>query len=285
MSNTLCRDIAAGAQSLLAFAAWVVLSGLTMLPPAALAMMILISPASAQAGDAQDDITSLERQASALSRDGKFAEAAVFAERALELAERRFGPQDPALAQALSNLAYLYLKLNRYGDAEILYGRAVAIYEAAGHHEGALWSVLQRLAEADRALGRTAEADALLTRVRAIEQMMSAPFQTEIPEQEIITTDLKRLRVRSCGAIRFQVDDPHMLLFNFESIENVQRYTILEIGAALRRIIGNRSATQIFAEAGAVAEETKRALDQDMRQFGYSVHDMPANFPACLHVI
>jgi tetratricopeptide (TPR) repeat protein len=163
-------------QSLVAFAAWAVLSGLTMLPPAALAMTILISPASAEAGDAQDDLAGLARQASALSRDGKFAEAAVFAARALELAEQRFGPQDPVLAQALSNLAYLYLKLNRYSDAESLYARAVAIYEVTGHHEGALWDALQRLAEADRALGRTAESDALLTRARAIEQMMSALF-------------------------------------------------------------------------------------------------------------
>src|SRR5262249_46392443 len=163
-----------------------------------------MAPAWSQTPGADRELETVRRQASALARDGKYADAVPLLMKAEELAERQFGPRAPELAEVLSDLAYVYLKLARYPEAATKYERALAIYDGApGHHEGWIWLVLGRLAEVYAHQGRPDEAAALRVRRNAIEQAMSAPFDTEIPQLELITTDLKRVHTRDCGAITF----------------------------------------------------------------------------------
>ena len=224
----------------------------------------------------------MRSHASDLSRDGRFAEAAVFSERARELAERRLGPRDPELAQTLGDLAYLYLKLERFGDAGILSGRALAIYDGSSDRPGGkLWDVMRLLAEAYTKQGRAADAAAALARVRAIEQAVSAPFEIELAvPYEIITTDLKRLRTHDCGVVSFKIDDAPALLFSFESFARVQLRIRLDINSAMRRIVGTRSSAQVLGEADQIGRELKASLDE--LAVGYSVRAAPEDIASCL---
>jgi tetratricopeptide (TPR) repeat protein len=224
----------------------------------------------------------LRGHASDLSGEGRFAEAAVFAERARELAERRLGPRDPGLALTLCDLAYLYLKLERYGDAEVLAGRALAIYDGSSDRPGGkLWSTMRLLAEAYTRQGRAADAAAALARARAIERTVAAPFEIELAvPHELITTDLKRLRTHDCGVVSFKVDDAPALLSGFESFAQVQLRIRLDIHSALRRIVDKRSSAQILGEADQIGRELKASLDE--LALGYAVRATPNDIAACL---
>jgi tetratricopeptide (TPR) repeat protein len=251
---------------------------------AALLALLTMRPAAAQPADA-GDLATLRSRASDLLIEGRLGEAVVVAERARALAERRLQPRDPELALTLSGLAYLYFKLGRHGDAETLSGRAFAIYGGGSERpDGRLWNVLGLLAQAYAKQGRTADALAAIARVRAIEQAVSAPFDSEVDvEAEIITTDLKRLRPHACGAVSFQVDDAAALLSAFDSFSRLRLYVHVQINSALRRVVGSRSSAQVVGEADLIRRELKASLDRDA--FGYSVRATPDNIASCLKAI
>ena len=252
-------------QSLFVSAAWVIL-----------ALLLIMPPAAAQSSGVDGELETLRRQASELAREGRFAEAAQLSLRARDLAERQFGPSSPELAATLSDLAYCYLRLRRFSEAETEYQRALAIYDSApGRYQGEIWLMLERLLEVYAGLGRTDQSAALRARQRDIEQALSAPFDRDIPDREFITTDLKRVRTHECGAISFKVDDARALLMSFSSIEDVKRRTELLIGSALRRVIGSSSSSQLRNEADRIADEVREALDGEIKFFGCSVRAMP----------
>ena len=73
----------------------------------------------------------LNQEVMELSRAGSYGHAVVVAQKALEVAEQNVGPDHPATATSLDNLANLYKAQNRYAKAEPLYERALAIREKA----------------------------------------------------------------------------------------------------------------------------------------------------------
>jgi CHAT domain-containing protein/tetratricopeptide (TPR) repeat protein len=117
------------------------------------------------------DVDFLSKQVGQLAGAGKYAEAAAIANRALDLAERQFGPDHPTVSIALNNLAFVYSAQGRYGEAEPLYQRALAIAEKAlGPDHPIVASDLGNLAELYRALGRSAEAEPLYKRALMIHE-------------------------------------------------------------------------------------------------------------------
>lgn len=66
---------------------------------------------------------------------GWLEEAAATYERKLEVAERRLGPEHPALGSTYVKLAHVYRDLGRYELAEPYYHRAIALLEKGGFEE------------------------------------------------------------------------------------------------------------------------------------------------------
>ncbi len=105
-----------------------------------------------------------------LYRTGKYDRSVVVAKKALEVAEQNVGPDHPAVATSLNNLAFLYNTQGHYAQAEPLYKRALAIYEKAlgpDHPDVAL--SLNNLASLYRAMNRDDEAKPLEQRAARIE--------------------------------------------------------------------------------------------------------------------
>src|SRR5262245_66074000 len=80
--------------------------------------VMVASSSSAQTGAKPDDLSSLLGQARQLYEAGKYAEAVPLAQRAVELAEKQFGPEHPWVATWLSSLAMLYQVQGRYAEGE-----------------------------------------------------------------------------------------------------------------------------------------------------------------------
>ena len=76
-----------------------------------------------------DTASSLNNLAVLIRAQGKYLEAEVLYERALEIRELQLGPSDPDTASSLNNLAVLYNTQGKYTKAKQLYQRALAILE------------------------------------------------------------------------------------------------------------------------------------------------------------
>ena len=104
-----------------------------------------------------------------LYQAGSYAEAITFMEKALEIAEREFGPEHPRIIILFNNLAVLYHAQGRYADAEPLFKRSLGIRKKAlGPDHPDTATGLENYAALIRATGRDAKADELDSRVRAI---------------------------------------------------------------------------------------------------------------------
>jgi CHAT domain-containing protein/tetratricopeptide (TPR) repeat protein len=125
----------------------------------ALLLAAIALPAWAQ-GAAEAD--AIKEQVVALYGQGKHAEAAELAKRALALREAALPAGHPDIATSLNDLAFLYHVLGRLAEAEPLYQRALALREAAlpaGHPDIA--QSLHNLAGLYQAQGRLTEAEPL----------------------------------------------------------------------------------------------------------------------------
>ena len=98
-----------------------------------------------------------------------FAEALKWRQLALEQSEHRLGPNHPATATALNNLASLLQNTNRLAEAEPLMPRALRIDEASyGNDHPAVARDLNNLASLLQATNRLAEAEPLMARGFAV---------------------------------------------------------------------------------------------------------------------
>ena len=77
--------------------------------------------------EAPVDLQALNQETIELYRTGRYERGVVVAKRALDLAEMRFGPNHPEVAENLNNLAVFYRALGQYAQAEPLYKRALEI--------------------------------------------------------------------------------------------------------------------------------------------------------------
>jgi hypothetical protein len=169
-----------------------------------------------------------------------------------------------------------------------LYLRLLSIYDSAPdrHVEDAkVWDALIKLDTLYRAQGRMADAEPFAARARAIERNIARTFEAPIPSYEIITTDLKRLRLTDCGIVSFQVDNPRQLLMSFASLELAQRSIITLIPAAHRAVLGSKSSAEIREQSDIIAREIKEWLDGWGKHMGVSARDVSADFRLCaIHI-
>jgi tetratricopeptide (TPR) repeat protein len=118
----------------------------------------------------------LDRAATYLQVHARLADARALAERALAIAEAAYGPDDPAVAAGLSNLALILGDLGRAAEARPLAERALAIDEAAyGPDHPDVATDLNNLASILGDLGQLAEAWPLAERALAITEAAYGP--------------------------------------------------------------------------------------------------------------
>jgi CHAT domain-containing protein/Tfp pilus assembly protein PilF len=139
--------------------------------------LFLISFACAQSSEADG----LTKRAIELYQEGKYAEAVPLARQALAIYEKTLGPDHPAVAAALNNLASFYDDEGKSAEAEPLLKRALAIDEKAlGPEHRKVAITLNNLAELYRKQGHYAEAEPLYRRSLAIREKALGPDDPDV---------------------------------------------------------------------------------------------------------
>ncbi len=132
-----------------------------------LVAVLWLWPVAAQAQS--EALMEAYNQVQALYAQGRFAEAEPLFKRALAIREEALGPEHPAVAINLNNLALLYWSQGKYAEAEPLYKRSLAILEKAlgPEHLQVAWG-LENYAALLRKTGRGTEATEMEARAKAI---------------------------------------------------------------------------------------------------------------------
>ena len=131
---------------------------------------------SAAFAQSADELSALNAQVNQLRLAGKVNEGVPVAQQALALAERLNGPDHPAVAIPLNNLALLYSAQGRYPEAEPLYKRSLAIVEkAARARPSRRRRHPQQPRRALSTQGRYAEAEPLYKRALASTRRRTGP--------------------------------------------------------------------------------------------------------------
>lgn len=127
--------------------------------------LLLTCPVQAQ----EAEWKRLNQEARALYSQGNYRQATIIFRQALGVAEKTFGPDHPAVATSLNNLALLYSTQGQYAQAEPLYKRSLAIIEKGlGPDHPNVAQSLENMALLYRKTGREEEAEALEKRAAAI---------------------------------------------------------------------------------------------------------------------
>jgi len=117
------------------------------------------------------DVESLNAEAVRLYQAGRYDEAIPLTQRALAILEKNLGPEHPAVAVSLNNLAALYTNKGDYARAEPLLERALAIQEKAlGQEHPTVATSLDNLAVLYNNKGDYARAEPLFERALAIRE-------------------------------------------------------------------------------------------------------------------
>ena len=130
--------------------------------------LLLTGPAAAQSIEWK----TLGQEASTLYRQGKYDQAVVVAKKALEVAEREFGPEHPDVATSLNNLAGLYHAQGQYAAAEPLLKRSLAIWEKVlGPEHPDVATSLENISALYTKMGKTEETKMLADRAAKIREL------------------------------------------------------------------------------------------------------------------
>jgi len=115
------------------------------------------------------ELTEAYNSYNTLYQQGRYSEAEPYAKEALRLGTEELGPNDPATAALLDNLALLYEAQGHYAEAEPLYQRSLAIKEKAlGPEHPDVAGSLENYAALLRQTARADEAERMEVRAKAI---------------------------------------------------------------------------------------------------------------------
>lgn len=125
----------------------------------------------------------LNREATALYKQGNYGEAIAHTKQAISLIEKALGPDHPDIATSLNNLAALYAALGRYHEAELHHKRSLAILEKVfGPDDPFTATGISNLASVYAEQNRYAEAIPMHERALAIREKALGPLHPDVAQ-------------------------------------------------------------------------------------------------------
>lgn len=128
-------------------------------------------------------------------RQGRWEQAKIALERALEIQQRSEGREAPGLVPVLRALADLHQTRGRLAEAITLRRRCIAVLEkSVGPQHLLVAAELERLAKPERDLARFDEAEALFRRALAIREELLEPGHPDVTRNLVQLGSLFRIR-------------------------------------------------------------------------------------------
>lgn len=150
---------------------------LFLAPLLSLATALVALPVSAQSPALKE----AAQRSTRLVEAGKLREAEAWAKKAVALAEKEYGAEDPTYALTLHNLAIIYNRERDFARVEPAEKRALAIYEKTiGPDNHVVAASLNDLLELYRAESRFADAEAAGERALAIDEKVLGPDNPDL---------------------------------------------------------------------------------------------------------
>ena len=231
-----------------------------------------------------------------LFKQGKYQEAIPLAEKAVDIAKRLRGPEDPEFATSLNNLALLYEEMGDYPKAEPLYQQALRIKQKVlGPEHPSTATSLNNLALLYWKMGAYAKAEPLYQEALRIHQKVlgheNRDTATSLNNLAFLCFDLGRIDeatalARQASAVQLS-NLSKILSFTSEQqrlayLDIFQPYSLFpflkgteaDLAAAVLRykgvVLDSIVEDRLLAEAGQGSEDQKRVeqLDADKRLLG-----------------
>ncbi len=284
---------------------------LSLIPLAA--ALVLTAPSLLRAEhimDSVDALTSALAGTQSQFERGDFSDAVTTSQKAVQLAQDRFGPLHPAVAPYYDNLAVVDQALALYSDAESNFKWALALREKSlGSMDPAVAPSLVSLAYLEEQLGRFEEADLSVQRALAVEKsspttppaalagslLLAADIQEHLGAETQASSDLKEALLTATGGgpdldpVRAQaltrLADFEMTQKNFTEAESYLQKALqitqktaapadIRVADALKNLADFYAATGDRQKAGDLYQQT---LTRDLHFIG--AEDTYANIP------
>ncbi len=137
------------------------------------------SPITGQ-NDSLDEAVKASSQAVNLYNQGKYAEAVALAKHALDIRRKLLPPNDPLIRASQTNLAEIYVALQKYENAASLFSEVLKTDERAFPDDPARARVLSRLGALQYALGRPDRTEELYQESIALLERVYGPTDERI---------------------------------------------------------------------------------------------------------
>jgi TonB family protein len=209
------------------------------------------SAAATPAGQtpALSEADSLNAKTVQLYREGKFDEALALAERVLGMMEGAFGASHRCVAGALANVGAVRSAKEQYEQAETLYRRSLAIYDAVGERDSAVVvAVLRRLVFLSAVRRDFDKAEASAQRIVSIAEKKYKPQQLEMA---LALTDLAEVA-------RLKLDNKRARSLYARVVEIVEQYAPSSVPIEIRISLANYLGLLYREEGGKDSDLTKR---------------------------
>jgi TonB family protein len=198
---------------------------------------------------ALSEADSLNAQTVQLYREGKFDEALAVAERVLGMMEGAFGANHRCVANALANVGAVRSAKEQYEQAETLYRRALAIYDATGEGDSAaVVAVLRRLVFLSAVRRDFDKAEASAQRIMSIAEKKYKPQQLQMA---LALTDVAEVA-------RLKLDNKRARSLYARVVEIVEQYAPASVPVEIRISLANYLGLLYAEEGGKDSDLTKR---------------------------
>ena len=198
----------------------------------------------------------LSAQVVKLYNEDKFTEALPLAKRVLEIRENALGAEHPAVADALNNLAAVYLGQGNNRESEALLKRSLAIYEKAeGAESPKLCSILEKLAWVRLSGNDTGKAEDFLKRSLAIKEKSFGDKSREVAQSLIFLAQLYQREDKRNKAISFY-QRAIAIAETVPGNKDKELASMYDTCACLMRLEKNKDAQQYDTQAVALYEKT-----------------------------
>lgn len=225
-------------------------------------VLALMASLASGSGLAAGEADNLHDRAIALYREGRYAEGAGLAQKALALREQLLGLNHPDVAKDLDTLAALYMAQNKNAEAEPLFRRSSSILEAAlGPNHPDVATSLCNFGRWFEFEGRAEEAESQYQRCLSIREKALGPEHLEVAEA---LDKLGLLYARNFGQYDDEYgDDPEALLKQSLAIrEKTLGLNHIDVAKSLDHLALLYQAQRRFSEAEPLLRRTLAIREQ-----------------------